>query len=807
MKKTVAFFVCFLIIVLNISPVVMAVESESREASYTELTRDVVSYTCNYSADAEKIEIHGRVNYDALVSYSKYSIEIYKIAPKTNIEKSVMAKDVEPLATMAIAVKFDLSFDIESSADRFCRYAVVFRAPNGDAVLAAKPAYVNVGSGYKLAEGDKTVFKGISTDRDIYTSVFGDMGFGTAIIPIHYDRLLNPASNGYMYPHEDGYVYFDRTYIDGIASKVRTYSARGARVYLQLLLPAGDVELSGNRVATNVSSYTVPQVYDQDTASLISTFVKYLTVSFDEYTEGLVQGYVVGKTIDRTVGGGVINEYAQKYAYYLGIVASTARHENPNIDIVIPISDFDAYTDRKAIPANAYSPSLLLEELSDILDQNYAGGFSYNILLESTVVPIVKNEPIEPVVLNEETDGNANTDTDIGDITTLPEEDSTEETEPPTDLPTEDISEYSLADLTESERIGAANIDKYLSFVRYLQSTHMSAPNNTLFLWQVPSGIYGNALSLSYAYNYYKLLHIEGISTFAVAFEGDDTEAFDSIHKLVQKIDSSEGAAESSKLLHYLGIASWGELIEDFSHANVPIRKLFYTDTAKILKTQLKGGFTYIGFENGNTANWWGTSFTSSLRSDYDEEGRRALCQTIRRPAGLAHSDLIYFYEFDENLIYTPILSFELKITDAAKDGGLYEVTVSVGKGNSCTEAKYIIRSEETTELWLDASEFNALSKAGYIKISTRSITGSADDYILRLYNVQGFSTEHDSESLNELISNERIKIRDTEEEIDEDTLAEEIYWVVLIVVLTAVILISIMLIIFRKDTEHTERE
>ena len=58
---------------------------------------------------------------------------------------------------------------------------------------------------------------------------------------------------------------------------------------------------------------------------------------------------------------------------------------------------------------------------------------------------------------------------------------------------------------------------------------------------------------------------------------------------------------------------------------------------------------------------------------------------------------------------------------------------------------------------------------ADYIKISVRKLTGGDEGYSLALSSVVGYSSEYLSEELEELISEERLRIRDSLDESEED--------------------------------------
>ena len=194
-----------------------AVDNEA----YEHLEANAVNFLCNYSDDAKKIEIRGNVNYNILVSYGKYKIEILRIAPNQTVEQAMLAEEPDIAASMDIAARFEMAFSVTSAAERFYKYAVILCSPENERIIASEPQYINVPSTYIHDDGKKA-FKGITPTNTAELSISGDMGFGSAVIPVYYDRLINESRNGYIYPHEDTHVYFDKAYIDELDMKIRT---------------------------------------------------------------------------------------------------------------------------------------------------------------------------------------------------------------------------------------------------------------------------------------------------------------------------------------------------------------------------------------------------------------------------------------------------------------------------------------------------------------------------------------------------------------------------------------------------------
>lgn len=765
MKRLVA-FVLMLVMLLSLCYTSVLAEGENvteattENTSYEWLGATAVTLTCEYSDDANKIEVNGNVNYNVLVSYGKYTLGILRISPIQSTEDAINAQEPDIAASMNIAAKFSFSIGIKNTVERFSKYAVVIISPEGEIILASEPRNISVSSSTNTT---KENFKGILPVGTEEISISGDMGFGSVIIPVYYDRLVNLSMNGYIYPHEDTHCFFDRSYIDELDAQVRTYSVRGAKVYFQLLLPFDrqNNELMGFG-GEESCYYELPDVYDSDTLSKIYTYVKFLTSRYNSDVDGKIGGIIVGDKIDKNeynaCGGLSVDDYAERYAFYLSVVANTARVENPNIDIIVPFSSVDCYGKTADINGADYLPTELIEKISSILDGCFYDGFHYNIMVESGDSPV----------------GIISSEDGSDDIYTVQ---------------TDNSSELSVNDLK--------GLNSFLSGVK---KRYRSSPDNYIFLWQIPTEIKGNLLECSYVYSYYTLFRSPYVSSFVISFSQADEGALEEIMKTVRVIDTAQGKQQCNSLLHFFKANSWKDIIDSYSESGLILRDEFVSGNGDISSSS-KGRFSYFNFSTGDTSGWYGASFGKSVNSDYGEGGQRVLRQTVERATGAAHSDLIYIYEYDESLAYTPSLNFKMAITDGeVSSGDIYEVTVTIGKGSNSITRSQTVLSGAAFDMWLDVESYGKTNNASYIKISTRSITGSTDEYSLWVYDVSGHSSIYSSQELNELISEERRNIRDQQQNADGNNDDSIIYWIVFAIILFAILIGGVLLITLRRD-------
>lgn len=761
MKRCIAFLLSVFMLVVALP--LMAFAETSGNVDTSRVTSDgsfeylgvgAVTLTCEYSDDAKQIEISGNVNYNILVTYGKYYLGILRIAPFQSTADAMTAETPDIAAEMNIAAKFVFSFEIKNATERFSKYAVVLISPEGHLVLASEPKYISVDSEYTVSSSNKESFKGILTSGQNDVSVSGDMGFGSAIIPVYYNRLINESKNGYMYPHEDTHCFFDKNYIDELDGKVRTYSSTGARVYLQLLLPSDGAE-----------DYSMPDVYNSETLSEIYTYVKFLVSRYNSYVNGQIGGIVLGMQIDKSrynYNGGLSSKaYAEKYAYYLTVAANTARLENPDIDVVVPISSLNSYGMSSTVQEGNYLPSELIENILSSLDSFFDDGLNISIMLESDKVPIATES--------------LNNELEKGE------------------------SIYSPV-VEDNGFIGVNDLTVFEAFLTKMRADYRSTPKNYIYCWRTPKGISGNYLECAYVYSYYTLIANDRVSSFVLSLAENDESAFKSIKKTVSVIDTVEGSSECAKLLHLFGADSWESIIKDYNE-NDFLSRVEYSPEGNALSLPLIGSFSYFDFSTGDISGWYGASYSKGVASDYGEGGQRVLRQTVTKARGAAHSDLFCLYEYEESLAYTPALKFKMAITDGkTSTGALYEITVTVGTDSRSVSKSEIIRSGESFDMWLDVEAFSKDNKASYVKISTRSITGDADEYSLWVYDVSGHSATYDSQRLSELISTERQNIRNQSQSDNENNTDDLIYWIVFSIILIAIFIGGIIIIVLRRD-------
>ncbi len=771
MKKTVAVLLLIIWMISCFVPMVSAEDAlseiqntENQEFQYEALRNNAVTYNCQYDREASVMRISGSVSHDVMITYSKYLIEVYRILPQSSFEEVIGSPEENPpLASVAISVKFEFAVDVDQTAERFSRYAIALRSPEGEVILAAEPQYAGVVSEYVYSGDDRSSYKGIETD---YTSLGGAVGCGTAVIPVYLNQLLSKVSNGYIYPIEQSYRYFDRAYIDELDVKIRTYSASGCRVYLQLLLPAVGSDLACADGKESMAEYDMPNVLSGETMPLLCAFSEFLAQRYDSYQSGRISGLIIGKQIDQRgmnyCGELTLEEYSERYAFYVMVMANSARDCNPQLDIVLPFGNTNSYSVADpSIGVHDYDPAKLLESVLMFFDEKVSFAFQCSTMIESKRVPF-----------------------DISDQT---------------------LSTFMDGEYTVSEKLLCAeNLEVYSSYLNGLP--YESAPDHFIYLWSVPDNLSGNALACAYAYTYYTLLNQKMISSFTVSFaamEKKESDVFLDLENILRYIDTADSLKVTENLLPYFHAEAWSDAVRNFSTNNLSQRLIYHLYSQNLAEKAWTGAFSYFDFSLGNTEEWFLGSYGKDLRTDYAEEDLRALCALSTSPRNGEYSDLLCLYEYPENLIYTPFVKFTVAFSDtSAQDTNLYELVISMGNDQALLTSSYIIPANEKTQIILDLSNYNTANMVNYIKLSTRSVTGDSEEYTLRLYEITGYSTVYSSEDLAGLIEAERLKIRNQLAESEQDEEKQGLIWMIFGILFAVTAIVAGLYMGLRKETE-----
>ena len=761
-------FVLFVAVLMSVFGV-LAFASEEVVSSAADITTDDeyvadgnigdVS-SCLYDASTKKISVSGAIDHGVMVTHGSYKIALYSVPEGKTLGEVLGEEDSKPLASSAISVKFDFVIDAKTNAERFSKYAVVIYNDEGDVKLIEEPKFPSVKTDYSYNRGDKSYYKGVSTEL---TSSAVGAGASTVIVPVRLEKLLSSASTGYVYPLQGTYIYFDKDYVGELDVRIKSATASGARVYLQLLLERGadcgidvlDSALEGR--------YDIPDMSSEQTVNLMSAFTSFLCDRYASSNLGRIDGLILGREVDRfsvLEASVTFDSYVENYFHYMLVIGSVARSYLSDIDLVMPLSDRNDYS--SASGASLAGPSAMLSGICELLDSQIVNAFPFSTLVETEAVP-------------------------------------------------SSVSERLLSVDVKYDGIDADGAGAHSKYLKELAKKYNNAPKSFIFLWSVPQGISGNLLTCAYSYSYFKLLSNDYISSFAVSFadteEGLDYGGFPEIEKIFKYIDTKDSFSATADQLKLLGASNWYSVIDQMYSGGLDIRRVLPLKALGFVPDNIMGSYAYYDFSYyTNLSLWFKGNDCDSLKIDYSDVSGRSLEATfngeLKSPS--EYSEIYCSYDYPENLVYTPYVSFRFSVENEAESrDSVYEVRLTVGSDKNVAEVSRICRAYEAVDLMVDMEQFSNVSMVEYIKIGVRCLSAEPEGYTLSLASIKGYSTKNTSEELEQLISNERLHIRDMlEEQTDTSRVVNKVLVGAGVVAVVAIIGIGVFMC-FRRDDEE----
>jgi len=767
MKKAFSYIVLFGMLILTMSNFsIVAVAKDAQD--------DLgVINLCEYDESEMLLSVGGTIFHDVMISHKECKLSLYEIPYGTDVQTVIDGSEYEPLASTELSVSFKFSVKLSERTQRFSRYAVVLEAAYREGELLTTPKHPSFASN-AWEDSEKRHFKGVLTS---YETLAADAGVGLAVVPVYIEQLLSDSSSGYLFSVADRYYYFDKNYVSELDTQIRTLSAVGARIYLQVLLSRPISGISVYPDAPIGASNYMPDVSDSQTCEQIAAFVDYLCTRYDDHDNGKISGLIMGSAVDEEAstwrGNISLEEFARSYAYFVNIFAITVHSKYNQMDLVIPIGNRDFYSDSVIKKQGAV---LLLPLLYQIFEEAYIMPLKTSLLVESDAVPF--------------------------------------------DLQPENLHGYCDFLPCEGE-LCADNLQVFSKFLTDLQKCYEAAPKNYMYMWNVPRNITNNVLSCSYAYSYFQLLSDPQVSTFVTSFEQTErygqTGRISDIVELMRKIDTSEAISSTLPQRNMLGIERWEELVSPFYQGSLAKRQEFSAQTLQQLPKDILGSFSYFDFTSQTgTSTWFAGAQCTSLKIEHATDLGRAMCARFSYSGDVAKQggEILCYYEYPENFVYTPYLSFHFGVLYEPSDGEnfdqtsspLYEVTVILGGSGNSISASTIVESVEDATLTMDISRFNDVATAEYIRIRVRCLTGESDGYALYIGSITGWSAQHSSTDLENLIAKERLRIRDQQNTDGEHT-RNNFGTVMIIIGISAVLaVVGIgVFMCFRRDDEMTQ--
>lgn len=767
MKRSLCVFVLILFLFVSFSSTICAFAEElgtqtaDPAVSTQNESKDSLSYTCTYDSEGKKVTVSGTMDHSAFAQHEDSTLEIYSIPPGSSEAEISADPEAQPLASADVSLRFSFTFKVADYLDKYSRYAVFLRSPDGTLTLGTEAQFPEVTASIDDTNG-KESFKGIYDTSSPSTLA---ANAGSAVIPVYLDRLFTEDSGGYIFQLEGQHLFFSKKYIDELDSKVNSYSLSGAKVHLQLLLDAnGSIDVNSAESAI----YCLPNVYDDETVRLIHSAVEFLAQRYSAERGGRINGFILGKAWDsylkyNYISVDTFDTYVEMCGFYAVLVANSARSIDPAMDIVLPFSAENFKEDQaySGVEGESYSVKAVMDGILAYFDNVFTSGINCSFLIETSEVPFgITNEDIESGV-DFEYDG------------------------------------------YESE-IYPAGQKAFSEYLNTLSKTYSGISERYIFLWIPPHGLSGNALASAYAYAYYSLLSDSSVSSFVTEFSTRNSDTLESIRNTVKYINTEKSDTVTSELLKYFDAEERGDVRGILRSVSPSIKPLDKLTPSFSIPAYCRGSFAYLDpSKTVMTEGWYRGNGCKSIQTAYDIEQHKAIKAELA--ASVGYCEVLYEYEHYEDVEHTPYLSFDIKIDDNGKDS-LYEVSVCLKYSEGSVEALYAAQGGERVEAVLDISEYDRSQLIEGLKITVRRVYGEADGSTLWLYGFFGHSEELTSGELEKLIEAERDKIKHIDEETEEDGVLQQITVIAVLAILTGALGFGLF-VTFRKGTKAHRKD
>ncbi len=740
-------------------------DDETDSQNGGESVEDILQFTCKYDTETKQVSVSGTMNHDAFALHNKSSLVIYAVPPGMSEYEVALAEDSVPLGETSVSIKFGFNFNAHSLKQRYSRYAIFLRSPDGKLTLGTEAQFADVP--YTPIEGRKH-FKGISGAG---ASAASYIDADSLIVPVYLDSLITKASSGYIYQTESGHMFFDRAQIDALDGQINSALASGAGVYIRLLLRSGG-ELWG--VSDSSAEYILPPLTNENSLKLVHSATDFLTERYTEQSAGKISGIILGKGWDNSKKyNACTSESSKKYielcAAYAACVANAARSVCPTVDIVMPFTGEGFSADGSRIDkSGALTVNGIIEGMIEYFEDCFHTPFGFSVLIESESVPFG--------ITNQSIVNGINTDIEC-----------------------------------EPDCLCAACISKLDAYMASIENKYTNVPSGVIYMWSVPASLSSNALSAAYAYSYHALLGRSRILSFTADFSGcrNVSSAYDDVANLIKYIDTVDSAGVSRGALALFGKITWNDVKGVIPSYNTTSKLIYVLPHRNELDFKPKGSFSYFDFSDGRLGEgWYMGSGALALKSESIEKGVNAL-RTALSFKNDKYAELIYKYEYHENMQYTPYMEFDLQLD--GESGALYEVMLSGERDGVRYEVFAFAESGKRTSVIFDISDHNILNSVNSLRISVRPLSGSEDDAVLWLYGVKGHSRVYTDEQLISFISSERNKTNKPSVTVPKSTLWGPNTWIAIgILAATGIITVAVYFNQRRdgkgkKDTEIKE--
>ena len=190
-KKAISILLLFSLLICFASPTI-SVSANGNDTSTSAPKRTGITYSCSYDNKEKEIRINGSVAHEVFVAHRDYTINLYKIDPRSSLES--VLKEGKPLASIEISIKFNFVISAENVLEVLSQYVVALVSPSGSCEFIGAEFFPSVGSEF-VSNTDRELYKGIETSSDVISL---ESVPSVAVIPISLNKLVSSGYTGYL---------------------------------------------------------------------------------------------------------------------------------------------------------------------------------------------------------------------------------------------------------------------------------------------------------------------------------------------------------------------------------------------------------------------------------------------------------------------------------------------------------------------------------------------------------------------------------------------------------------------------------
>ncbi len=756
MKKFLCLFVTFCMIFTIFSLPAFADDQNSStnnepQSDDGEVLNDAISYTCTYDHTQKRVVLSGSLNNEIFSDYGGWSLCVYDVPIGASEYDVVKNAESKPLAETLISKKFEFSLKAEEVRYRYSSYAIFLRSPEGETVLAARAQYPEVKSSF-MPENDMRGYKGISSE---FSSFVSEVDAGTLILPVYIDDLFSDASSNIFVLADGKQYFFNKKTVEDLDVAINSTTVSGAKVYLRLIYE------NNNPEDETSYEYSVPFIDKGDELVKLHAVISFLSERYGAREKCKISGFVLGNAWNdpRDIASvSSFEHYVMHCGAYAIVVSNAARTIDPTLDIVIPFKG-EGFL---ATDGSKTESQELIEAFFAYLDTYLYRDLNCSLIVSSQHTPFGINN----------------------------------------------VTQHSVIDVEAQEPTNTFCAGEQKQFSAYLDRIsrkYGSCPEDYIFEWTPTDILKDNALSAVYAYSYHSLLADNAVRAFVVKANENNAENLRGIKQLLKLVDAHEGSDLTKYFTSFFGKESWGEIVGTKSDIKTSIKHYFSVASRLNTSESFLGEFRYFDpLDTNDAQNWFLGNQCIGIKSDITERGTKVLKADLSFSDTQDYAEILYVFEYSENMIHTKDLRFKFDLNDEA-DGALYELKFTLGNSKNKLESSCIVKGNSVNEIFVDVSKCVTASTVDFMKISVRSLDGKSQMCSIRLSEICGLSNEYTSDELGNLISAEREKIR--EQEFGEN---EKVVWTQLALAIGVVFVVGVLgLAIFagfrREDREERE--